>query len=101
MFMTNKEKDIFTWAFDLIGYFNNYSFFTEKLWRKVDGFEYVEDDEIKCAFMHYWLHNKFGYFTSPIGIVYFHETTESSYNMYISKYKPIIKFFEKWELDQR
>ena len=99
--MTNKEKDIFTWAFDLIGYFNNYSFFTEKLWRKVEGFEYADDAEIKCLFMHYWLHYKFGYCTCPIGATWFHETTESSYNLYISKYKPIINFFEKWKLDQR
>ena len=46
MFMTNKEKDIFTWAFDLIGYFNHYSFFTEKLWRKVEGFEYADEGNV-------------------------------------------------------
>ena len=37
--MTQKEKEFCGWFFNLVGYFNHYSFFTKKLWREVEGFE--------------------------------------------------------------
>ena len=44
-------KDSFNFFFSLIGIFNHYEFFTEKLWKKVDGFEDKDEAEVKCAFM--------------------------------------------------
>lgn len=99
--MTNREKDIFKWCFNLVGYFNHYSFFTKELWRKVKGFKNVDEAEIKCAFMHYWFHHKFGYFTCPCGSSWFAELGEEFYNKYIEDYKPVLKAFEQWKIKQR
>lgn len=99
--MTQKEKEICKWFFNLVRYFNHYSFFTKKLWREVKGFEKYDESEIKCAFMHYWFHCKFGYFTYPCGCGWFAELDEKSYNDYIKRCKPIIKAFEQWKIEQR
>lgn len=99
--MKNREKEIFEWFFNLVGYFNHYSFFTEKLWKKVKGFENEDEAEIKCMFMHYWFHHKFGYYTVPCGAAWFAELTEDFYNRYIERYKPIIDAFEQWKIEQR
>ena len=56
----------------------------------------VSEANIKCAFMHWWFHNKFGYFTAPVGMTWFHETTEESYNDYIKQYQPLFKAYGKW-----
>lgn len=99
--MTQKEKEFCEWFFNLVGYFNHYSFFTKKLWREVKGFKEYDEAEIKCAFMHYWFHYKFGYFTCPCGCGWFAELDEKSYNDYIKRYKPVIKAFEQWKIEQR
>ena len=51
--------------------------------------------------MHYWFHHKFHYFTKPVGMAWFAEVKESSYNDYIEEYKPVIDAFEKWLWSQR
>ena len=99
--MTKTEKQLAEWFFSLVGYFNHYSFFTKKLWKEVDGFEDEDEAEIKCMFMHYWFHHKFGYFTCPCGSSWFTELDENSYNKYIKRYKPIIDSFEEWLKQQR
>ena len=99
--MTQKEKELAEWFFGLVGYFNHYSFFTKKLWKKVKSFEKEDEAEIKCMFMHYWFHHKFGYYTIPCGSSWFTELTEDCYNRYIERYKPIIDAFEQWKIKQR
>lgn len=99
--MTEREKELVRWCFDLVGYFNHYSFFTKKLWKEVKGFEHEDEAEIKCMFMHYWFHHKFGYFTIPCGMSWFTELNEDSYNRYIEIYKPVINAFEEWMKQQR
>lgn len=99
--MTQNEKELVEWFFDLVGYFNRYEFFTKRLWKKVKGFERENEAEIKCMFMHYWFHYKFGYYTSPCGSSWFTVVDKDSYNSYITKYKPILDFFVTWAIDQR
>jgi hypothetical protein len=99
--MTPKEKELTEWFFNLVGYFNHYSFFIKELWRKVKGFKKYDEAEIKCAFMHYWFHHRFGYFTCACGCGWFTELDEESYNNYIERYKPVINAFEQWKMEQR
>ena len=51
--MTQEEKELCEWFFNLIGYFNHYSFFTKELWRKVKGFKKYDEAEIKCLLI-FW-----------------------------------------------
>lgn len=99
--MTQETKELCEWFFNLVGYFNHYAFFTEKKWKEIGGFEKHDEAEIKCAFMHYWFHHKFHYFTIPVGMAWFAEVRESSYNNYIEGYKPVINAFEQWLWSQR
>jgi len=43
--------------FGCIGYFNHYAFFTDKLWKKVEGFQDEDEAEVKCAFLSLWAYN--------------------------------------------
>lgn len=94
------ENNIIKWLFGLVGYFN-YGFFTKKLWKNVEGFEEEDEANVKNAFMHYWFHHQYGYFTAPIGMSWYEETDEEGYNLFIKRYKPVIDAFEKWVEDQR
>lgn len=99
--MTQNEKELVKWFFDLVGYFNHYEFFTKRLWKKVKGFEKEDEAEIKCMFMHYWFHYKFGYYTCPCGSSWFTVVDKDSYDRYITEYKPIIDAFAIWMVEQR
>ena len=99
--MTKEDKILFEWFFNLVGYFNHYSFFTERQWKNIKGFENKDEAEIKCAFMHYWFHHRFGYFTCPVGMSWFAEVNENSYNEYIKEYEPVLNAFEEWKIKQR
>ena len=99
--MTKEDKELCEWFFDLVRYFNHYSFFTKKLWKRVKGFKHEDEAEIKCAFMHYWFHHKFGYYTCPCGSAWFSELGIEYYNSYIKRYQPVINAFEQWKIEQR
>jgi hypothetical protein len=45
--LTDKEYEIAQWCFELVGVFNHYRFFTDKLWRKVSGFKNKDEAEVK------------------------------------------------------
>lgn len=99
--MSEKEKELSKWFFSLVGYFNYYSFFTKKLWKEVKGFEHEDEAEIKCMFMHYWFHHKFGYFTIPCGSGWFVESDQESYEIYMERYFPVLDAFINWTIRQR
>jgi hypothetical protein len=99
--LTEKEYEIAQWCFELVGVFNHYRFFTDKLWRKVSGFKNKDEAEVKCAFMHYWFHNTFHYNTLPVNSSWFAELDEKDHNEYIKEYEPVIKAFTKWANEQR
>ena len=90
------------WFFNLIGVFCHYSFFTEKLWKKVEGFENEDEAEITAAFMHYWLHLKYLCYTLPVGCGWFCDLDNpTAYDNYIEKYQPVIDAYEDWKTKQR
>lgn len=95
-----EEKELAKWFFDLVGYFNHYSFFTKKLWKKVKGFKEKDEAEIKCVFMHYWFHHEFRYYSCPVGMSWFSEVNQNTYEKYIKTYQPILDAFEKWKIEQ-
>ena len=99
--MTKENKELCEWFFDLVGYFNHYSFFTKKLWKKVSGFKHEDEAEIKCAFMNYWFHHKFGYYSWSFRYGRFSELSIECYNSYIKKYQPVINAFVQWKIEQR
>jgi hypothetical protein len=43
--LNRDEKKMAEWFFNLVGVFCHYSFFTEKLWKKVKGFENKDEAE--------------------------------------------------------
>ena len=59
MFSFNKKDklEVAEWFVNLTGIFCHYEFFTKELWRKVDGFEIVDNAEVLVAFQHYWFHH--------------------------------------------
>jgi hypothetical protein len=99
--LDSREKEIFEWFFSFVGYFNHYSFFTNKLWKNVKGFENHDEAEIKCMFMHYWTLHKFYIYSCPVGVGWFSLVNENSYNKYIQEYQPVIDAFEEWKIRQR
>lgn len=100
--LTKEQKEMAEWFFNLVGVFCHYTFFTEKLWKKVKGFENRDEAEIKCAFMHYWLHHKYLCYTLPVGCSWFCDLdSPESYDIYISEYKPVIDAYTLWQIKQR
>lgn len=99
--LDRREQEIFEWFFSFIGYFNQFSFFTNKLWKNVKGFKNHNEADIKCLFMHYWTHHEFHIYSRPFGISWFSLVSEDSYNKYIQEYQPVIDAFEEWQMQQR
>ena len=95
-------KDAFEFFFELIGVFNHYSFFTDKLWKKVDGFENEDEAEVKCAFMSLWVGQHLGIYTYPVGSSWCHYNgNRESYDEYIKKWDSVFKAFQDWKYEQR
>lgn len=95
-------KDAFDFFFSLLGIFNHYSFFTKKLWKKVDGFKDKDEAEVKCAFMSLWTQGKLGITTYPVGAAWgnFNGDRES-FEEYIKEWKPIFTAYMEWYYKQR
>ena len=85
----------------LSGIFGHYEFFTKELWKKVKGYEKEDKAEIIAAFLHFWFHNKFGFYTCPCGSGWFANLSKESYEEYISEYKPLFEAYNEWCIKQR
>ena len=95
-------EDAFHFFFSLVGVFNHYAFFTEKLWKKVDGFKNKDEAEVKCAFMSLWTYNTLGITTYPAGASWCSfNGDQDSFNHYIGEWLPLFIAFEEWENKQR
>jgi len=88
--------------FGCIGYFNHYSFFTKKLWKKVKGFEDTDEAEVKCAFLSLWANSALGLTSYPVGSAWcnYYGSTETFFE-YIERWKPVFDAFNKWVESQR
>ena len=88
--------------FSCMAYFNHYGYFTNKLWKKVEGFEKVDEAEVKCAFMSLWTKHTLGITTYPCGsswcTIY---GSEEIFNSYVEKWKPVFEDFDNWCAEQR
>ena len=95
-------KDAFEFFFGLIGVFNHYSFFTEKLWKKVEGFKDKDEGEIKCAFMSLWTHHTLGIITYPVGASWcLYNGDQEFFDKYLDAWMPVFKAFKVWADKQR
>ena len=101
MRLSKEQREIAEWFVNLTGVFCHYSFFTDKLWKQVKGFEKEDEAEVIVAFIHYWLHHKYQCYTLPVGCGWFCELGEDSYNRYIEKWQPVIEAYENWVMEQR
>lgn len=94
--MKNSNIEIAKWFIDLVGIFGHYEFFTKELWRNIPEYENKDTSEVNVVFLHYWFHNQFGYYTTPIGMSWCSEVSKESYESYIERNKSLIKAFENW-----
>ena len=87
--------------------FHRYSFFTKKLWKKVDGFKDTDEAEVIMAFIHRWFNYKYGLQNYPVGMCFSHPLVtpyteyDSSFIEYMRKYKPIFIAYNEWVQSQR
>ena len=96
-----RDLEIAEWFFDLVGVFNHYGFFREKLWNKVKGFEKTDEAEIKVMFMHLWFHHKFGYWTTTCGSGWFAELGEECCDEDYKEFQPVVDAYIEWVGQQR
>ena len=95
-------KDAFEFFFGLIGVFNHYSFFTKKLWKKVDGFKDKDEGEVKCAFMSLWAGQILGIHTYPVGVSWCnYNGDKASFDDYLKEWRPVFMAFRDWQFKQR
>ena len=95
-------RDAFEFFFGLIGVFNHYSFFTQKLWKKVDGFKDKDEGEVKCAFMSFWTHHTLGIRTYPVGASWCSfNGDQESFDHYMDEWMPLFMAFKEWANKQR
>ena len=84
-----KEK-VLDFFFGCIGYFNHYSYFTDRLWRKVEGFKDKDEGEVKCAFLSVWTKKELDIITYPVGSAWSCSCgSESGFNRYVEEWKPV------------
>lgn len=95
-------EDTLDFFFGCLGRFNHYGYFTNKLWKKVKGFENEDEAEVKCAFMSLWTKHTLGITTYPCGsawcTIY---GSEEFFNSYVEKWKPVFEDFDNWCESQR
>jgi hypothetical protein len=95
-------KDALDFFFGLIGVFNHYSFFTEKLWKKVDGFKDKDEAEVKCAFMSLWTNHALGIVTYPVGSAWStRHVSMVCFEKYLDEWMPLFMAFKEWADKQR
>lgn len=102
--MKNEDEirlEVAEFFINLSGVFGHYEFFTKELWRKIKGFKEYDKADIIAAFLHYWFHNKYGYYTCPCGSCWFEELGKESYDSYIKEYEQVFDYFSKWCEEQR
>lgn len=95
-------KYAFEFFFWLIGVFNHQSFFTKKLWKKVDGFKDVDEAEVKCAFMSLWTGQHLGINSYPVGASWCsYDGDRALFDDYIKKWKPVFMAYRDWQYKSR
>ena len=95
-------EDTLKFFFGCMGCFNHYSYFTNKLWKKVKGFENEHEAEVKCAFLSLWTKHTLGITTYPCGSSWCTiHGNEEIFNSYVEKWEPVFEDFDNWCIKQR
>ena len=95
-------EDTLEFFFRCMAYFNCYSYFTDKLWKNVKGFENEHEAEVKCAFLSLWTKHTLGITTYPVGCSWCTiHGNEEFFNSYVEKWKPVFEDFDNWCAEQR
>ena len=106
-YVKKKVIECSNWFFGLAGMFGHYAFFTQKMWKKVPGFEHTDEGEIIAVFLHWWFRYKYGFQNMPCGSAWSSEyptaytQCNELYNDYINKYQPVLKAYSDWCENQR
>lgn len=69
--VSKDDLEIIEYLFEWIGIFNHHDYFTKELYRNLNGRKDVDEAEVKCAFLHAALYNKFGICSTPAGCGWF------------------------------
>lgn len=97
-----RKDAILEFFFGCIGRFNHYAYFTDELWRKVEGFKRKDEAEVKCAFLSIWTKYQLDITTYPVGSSWCCSSgNESIFNDYVKEWKPLFDDFDKWCESQR
>ena len=106
MYKVDKDyscgEDTLRFFFGCIGRFNHYSYFANKLSKKVEGLDNEDEAEIKCAFMSLWTKHTLGITTDPCGSSWcMSYGSEEYFNSYVGKWKLVFEDFENLCISQR
>ena len=112
VYFSEETQDVLDFLFSCNGRFTHYSYFSKQLWRKVKGRENEDQGEVHAMFMHLWLHQKYGTYSTPCGCAWYNfmddreypynnGVAEKQFNDYIEKWKDIISDFNAWCAKQR
>jgi len=95
------------WFINLVGVFCHYAFFTDKLWKKVKGFENKDEAEVIAAFLHLWMYYEFDVQDIPRGSAFASNCETVSDKMtnwfeeYFEEWKPVYVAYSEWCMSQR
>lgn len=97
-------KELLQYVFEWLGKFNHYQYFTEELYRKLPNRKNIDEAEVKCAFLHCALYNKFHILSTPCGMGWFRmwdSDNEDTVLNYLKSFNDIFDDYNKWCLEQR
>lgn len=101
--MSNTEE-ILKYIFKYIGIFNHYQYFTEELYRNLPNRKNVDSAEVKCAFLHWGLYDKFHILSTPCGMGWFTIWNKDDKDIvlnYLKSFKDIFDDYMMWCSKQR
>lgn len=81
--------------------FEQRAFFTQELWRDVEGFKDCNRTDIITAFLEYWLYNKYGFCTAPAWFDLCTPVSKERFDEYMEIFKPVFDAYDKWIEEQR
>jgi len=94
------EQDGAQILLNLCGVFGHYRFFTDKLWKKVKGFENEDEAEILNYFMIAELYSR-GLYYCGLGISWGSPCSKETCEQYLQKFEKLGEAYRNWCVSQR
>ena len=96
IYFSEETQDVIDFLFSYNRKFIHYSYFSKELWRKVKGRKDEDRGEVHAMFIHRWLHQKDGTYSTPCVCAWYNfmddreypydnGTAEKQFNDYIEK----------------